>query len=173
MKQQRGFTLVELLTVVAVLGIITMIAVPSFAEAIARHRLKASAEAFLGQLYVAKAETLRTGKPVYFSVGTGANACYGFRAGQPCDCASTGANQCTLSSTTVNSRDGVTLESTTVADGEGYFEPARGTVVSSGTLTFKNSQGQVLRAGVTRVGRPFICSPDGAPHVLGYASSGC
>jgi prepilin-type N-terminal cleavage/methylation domain-containing protein len=173
-RRQRGLTLIELVVVLAVLGIIVASAVPSFAEALARQRLRAAAEHWLEHVYLAKAEALRTGQAVHFSVQTGEAACYGFRVGEPCDCSVTGgAQQCTLARWQADEAPGVTLVATTMADGTGRIEPVRGTVEHPGRLAWRAGTGQVLGVGLTSVGRVYACSPAGAAHLSGYASTLC
>jgi type IV fimbrial biogenesis protein FimT len=173
-RTQRGLTLIELVVALAVLGIIVASAVPSFAEALARQRLRAVAEQWLEHAYLAKAEALRTGQPVHFSAQAGEAACYGFRTGEPCDCSVTGgARQCTLARWQAGETPGVTLVATTIVEGAGRIEPVRGTVEHPGRLAWRASTGQMLGAGLTSVGRVYACSPSGTAHLSGYASALC
>ncbi len=69
---QRGFTLLEMLTAVTVLGIILGIAVPSFAELTVQNRAAAQTNEFVSMLAVARSEAVRRGAQVtVLPVGTG------------------------------------------------------------------------------------------------------
>jgi len=59
-----GFTIVELLITIAVMGILIMIAMPSFGEWLQNQQLRAGAEASLNGLQVARAEAIRRNLPV-------------------------------------------------------------------------------------------------------------
>ena len=60
----RGFTLVELMVSIAVLGVIVSLAVPSFAELIAANRLTTQADSLKVALSLAHAEAMRRAQPV-------------------------------------------------------------------------------------------------------------
>lgn len=60
----KGFTLVELMVCVAVLGVVVSLAAPSFAETIAANRLTTQTEALRGALSLARAEAVRRAQPV-------------------------------------------------------------------------------------------------------------
>lgn len=55
----RGFSLLEALVVVALLGVLMAIGVPSLSDLRQQHRLQARAEAFLSSLVLARSEALR------------------------------------------------------------------------------------------------------------------
>lgn len=55
----QGFTLLEALVVVALLGILVAIAAPAVSGWSARHQVQAQAEGFLGSLVLARSEALR------------------------------------------------------------------------------------------------------------------
>jgi type IV pilus assembly protein PilE len=58
LRKQRGFTLIELMIVVAIVGIITAIAVPSYAEYVRRgHRADARAGLLQAQQWLERAAT--------------------------------------------------------------------------------------------------------------------
>jgi type IV fimbrial biogenesis protein FimT len=61
---QRGFTLVELMVVVAIAAIILGLAVPNFREFIARNRLDSAAQDLMVTLQLARSEATRRGAQV-------------------------------------------------------------------------------------------------------------
>jgi len=173
-NKNSGFTLIELMVVVSILAILLAVAVPSFSGMVQRGRLKAVAEEHIGHLYMAKAEALKTGQPIYYSVKSGAGQCYGFKKAAACDCAETsGATLCDLLRIPVDPNTGVTMSSSYAASDIAGFEPVRGSALLPGIVTWTNAQGSVLKTGVSVLGRVFTCSPAGAGNVAGYGSTGC
>ena len=77
LAHQRGFTLIELMIVVALLGITAAIAVPNFGRMIDNNQHAAAANDFSGLLHFARSEAIRRGNRVtVYSLG-GSNAGYG------------------------------------------------------------------------------------------------
>lgn len=70
-----GFTLLEALVVLAVLGVLLSLAVPSLSNLLAKHRLQAQAEGLLASLQLARSEALLRQQPVTLCA----------RAGEQCD----------------------------------------------------------------------------------------
>ena len=63
-RRTAGFTLVELMMVIAILAIVMAIGVPSFTTMIKNNRLSASVNDVAGALHFARAEAVRRGRPV-------------------------------------------------------------------------------------------------------------
>ena len=58
-RQAKGFTIIELLIVLTIVGIFGMIAVPGFLQTIQDNRLTAQANDMLGVLYFARSEAIK------------------------------------------------------------------------------------------------------------------
>jgi type IV fimbrial biogenesis protein FimT len=67
----HGFTLVELLVVVAIVAVSATLAAPSFAQMIANYRVRGAADGILGALNFARTEALRRNTPVAFALSSG------------------------------------------------------------------------------------------------------
>jgi type IV fimbrial biogenesis protein FimT len=63
-RAQHGFNLIEVMVSLTVLGILISLGVPSFAEWLQSQRIRASAEAIINGLQVARGEAIRRNLPV-------------------------------------------------------------------------------------------------------------
>jgi type IV fimbrial biogenesis protein FimT len=69
-RRSAGFTLVELMTVMAIAGILAALAGPSFSEMIARQRLRTGAFDLVGDLLLARSEAIKRGVNVTVTPGS-------------------------------------------------------------------------------------------------------
>ena len=65
-RSQRGFTLIEIMISLTVLGILLMVALPSFSEWLQNQQLRAASEATLNGLQVARGAAIRRNVLVQF-----------------------------------------------------------------------------------------------------------
>lgn len=72
-----GFTLLELLTVIAIAGVLTAIGVPSYRYVIDSSRMAAEVNSLLGDLQYARAEAIKEGQTVTACVSADGATCAG------------------------------------------------------------------------------------------------
>lgn len=77
MKGQTGFTLTEVLVVVAIVAILLGIGVPSYRYVTNSYRMAAEMNALVGDLMYARAEAIKEGQPVAICVSTDGLTCSG------------------------------------------------------------------------------------------------
>jgi type IV fimbrial biogenesis protein FimT len=77
MKRQTGFTVTELMVVVAIVAILLGIGVPSFRYITNSYRMSAEVNGLLGDLQYARAEAIKEGQTVTTCVSTSGTACTG------------------------------------------------------------------------------------------------
>ncbi|HYS50631.1 MAG TPA: GspH/FimT family pseudopilin, partial [Burkholderiales bacterium] len=65
---QRGFTIVEVLISLVVLGVLLALGTPGFVEWLQNQQIRAAAEATLNGLQVARGEAVRRNTPVRFQL---------------------------------------------------------------------------------------------------------
>lgn len=71
----RGFTLVELMVTLAVLAVLTMVALPSFRDTIRRSRVSAASNALLADLRYARTEAINRGQLVSLCPSSDGSKC--------------------------------------------------------------------------------------------------
>ena len=165
-RKRAGFTLIELMVTLAVLGVLAAIAAPSFSEILERRKLNGAGEALFANFIFAKTEAIKRNTPVQVSfVGNGATWCYGLAVNAACDC-SDNVPACSIDGVTkITDQDdysGVTVAASSTFDGSSTsFTPLRG-AATSGHLEFSIASGAELRVVVSSFGRVSLCSDTGS-----------
>ena len=120
--QQNGFTLVELMVALAILGIVAVFALPMFGDVVERNRVVAKSNEILGAFTYARTEAVKSGSAVSVG-GTGSDWAKGVTV--------TAADGTTLRVVTLPS--GYTLSATTTTISVAYDS----TGFASSTLTLQ------------------------------------
>lgn len=160
-RSSDGFTLIELMVVIAVVAVLLTVAGPSYQKLIERNRLKEASQAFKSDLQFARMEAIKRSRNVFFSrtAGNAGAWCYGIGT-LACDCAqadTTAADFCDIKRVAGASYPVVSL----AAGGTTEFDFRRGTAAdTSSVLSTRHYAAQVR---VNDVGRADVCDPDPMP----------
>ena len=90
-RKSHGFTLIEALVTVAIIGILAALAAPAFVKMLERNRLKGAAEVVFNELQLARTEAVKRNQDVtvtFSGAGPSTTWAYGLRsglAGTTCD----------------------------------------------------------------------------------------
>lgn len=179
----RGFTLVELMVVVAIAAVIGSLAVPSFSGYVVKNRVAGVLAELVGDIQLARTEAVQRNAVVRISFGT---RCYVLHT------VGTSATSCTQgSANTVGTGavviktvhfDAASTASLSPRDSLTYLQfdnirsmaswDATSYPAGSAAIDVTSSVGSwQLRASTTAVGRVRACSPNGS--VPGYSSTSC
>lgn len=159
-RQTRGFTLVELCTSVGIGAALLGQAVPAMTQLREEQKLRASAEALIGDLRLARSEAIRLNEPVYFRIsGKGANACYVMYIGtrDECDCAG-GKPVCKTPNSHVIKAEWLSQPVRLSSNAETLqFQYHQGLVTQTGSIDLSLNSGTTLRQVIAITGRVRSC----------------
>lgn len=178
-RKNTGFTLIELMIVVAIITILAVLAAPSFRDTMQRQRVEGAAETLIAALQNAKAEAIKTNRAMRIvfmpddDTNTLSTWCYGMTKAGDATCICTvdadATNDCATGSI-VQSTDysGITLRFNNT--NSRIFNPLRGTS-SAGTVTFSAGNNISLGVTTTTIGRVRVCLPANST-LISYADNG-
>lgn len=151
----RGFTLIEVVFVMAIVAIILSVAIPSYASHLARERLRHVAGLLELDLRRARTLSVDEGRSTYVSFGSGAQWCWGLSRRGACNC-QTGLPRCELGGVTHHDHKGTLLQS-----GQGVtFQGGLGNAMNWTRIGISNDRNQQLYIDLNPLGRPSICGTD-------------
>jgi type IV fimbrial biogenesis protein FimT len=159
-QKHAGFTLLETMVVIAIIGILAAMAVPSFQDMIERNRLKQVAEGLKSDMQFARTEAIKRSKNLRVTLTGTSSWCYGIDDDNT-SCACGTAGNCAIKAVDGSQFQGISLDANNVT-----FSFRRGTANASGsTLSSANYQARVIVSGV---GRVRVCNPEVATRLPGY-----
>jgi type IV fimbrial biogenesis protein FimT len=163
-QENAGFTLLETMITVAIIGIIAALAVPSYQDMIERDRLKQAVESLKSDVQFARTQAIKRSENVIVSriTGNAGSWCYGLARKNPpsktsCDCTETVTTDNDYCDIKIVSGTGFNTTNMDSATGNSTFSFRRGTIGANG-VTFSTLH-YAARVVFSDVGRVRICSP--------------
>lgn len=165
-----GFTLVELMAVVAIMAILGSIAVPSFRELLLNQRLAAASSGFVAALNLARTEAIQRSQKVHVGALQGSDWSSGWavQAGPEGAMHTLRKFEKLPSGVSVDAALGDGFVRGLDYDSNGFSRRAGGTGFGAGCLTLKAESGRRASIVVSASGRARVCNPD----VRGECGSG-
>jgi type IV fimbrial biogenesis protein FimT len=187
-QKKAGFTLVEVMIVIAIIGIIAAMAVPSYQDMIERNRLKQAAEGLKSDLQWMRTETIKKSCNLQASFTNGATWSYQIFippavAGTTCavqhvqhGCAAAANTNCNIRVANSTQFTGVTMGtvaffSSPTTGAEFDFrrgEAKRSNNNSNNGRVVLSSSNYTVKIVVASVGRVRICNISGSDGLSGY-----
>lgn len=171
MKRPRdaGITLIEVMIVIAIIGILAAIAVPSYQDMVERNRLKQAAEALQSDLQFARTEAIKQSQTILVTrtAGNAGTWCYGLSTKAACSCAqatTTAADYCEIKRISGADFSGTNMNA--AVGNNSSFDPRRGTI-GADSVTFSTTQ-YTANVVFNNVGRVRICTPAGLTGLSEY-----
>lgn len=153
-----GLTLIEMLVVIAIIGILTKIAIPPVTFFIKNHRLMDTADKLFYDLAEARSEAVKNNATIYVSFQTGDSWCYGINTGSSCNC--TLPSSCNLGTTSAQNSGQISLTTLGLTSGSVQFEGTRGAANNSGSITLSlfGNTGTLITISIGKMGSLQMCS---------------
>lgn len=152
--KHNGFTLIEMLIVVAILGIVLAVAFPSYQQLIAKQALIDQAEEMVQTINAGRVAAFTQKKPVYLSAKTtvaddAVTWCYGTNYTASCDCADT---SCSLSVKQFSDAN-TTAQLNGLSANDVFIDPVRGLLNKSvAVMTLTDKYNQVVKIEIAQNG---------------------
>jgi Tfp pilus assembly protein FimT len=128
------------------------LAMPSFADHIARHRVKAAGEALVAEMAEARWTAAQRGQAVHMNFAAGTSWCWSVAATPGCDCRV--AQACRTRPAGPAQWKGVEI----VSAQDARFEPEG---PGQGQAVLRSNRGHLVQVDVSALGRAKLCSPGG------------
>jgi type IV fimbrial biogenesis protein FimT len=163
-RRARGFTLLELLLAVTLVGVLASMALPSFGSAVSRQRLKSVSQTLAVDMAEARHEAVRSGRPLKLVVREGRDWCWAITDRPATDCHQTieGA----FRQMRAADHPGLTLTQAVGAT----FAATDGVSPLPGGAVLETAIGDQVRVRLSPLGRTSLCSPNATPGYVACRS---
>lgn len=156
-RENTGLTLIEVMVVVAMISILSLLAIPSFRALVQRYRISGESEKLYTTLQYARTESIKRNTTVFVSFATGDDWCYGVNTGSACDC--TTPSSCDLGVSAASDTGQISLSATGLTSNAFSFESTHGGANGTVTVTMTLfGQTPFIRTNITRLGNIIQCS---------------